>query len=177
MDEKKAQGSAYPVNLVGRPTLYRPEFCDLVINLSNEEQWVYEWAHEIGVCTDTLDNWAKSHPEFKDAYIQAKVNSIALLFKKARHNLCNKDFQAKVFEFMYRSKIEGLQKTTVSLPALKDAKTHTAKCEVIISALSDESITLMQAEILLRIISAAAKVEEVTDLKEKLKAIEEKING
>lgn len=68
----------------GRPTKYRPEYCQGIVdyfqsyykNLKNrsslELPYFFEYAESIGVCDDTLTEWASVHPEFSAAYKKAK---------------------------------------------------------------------------------------------------------
>ena len=51
----------------GRPTLYKPEYCEKVIQWGKEGQsrtWI---AAEIDVTRETLNEWAKVHADFSDA--------------------------------------------------------------------------------------------------------------
>src|SRR5262245_3868436 len=48
----------------GRPTKYDPIYCEMVIcwgRLGKSKTWM---AAELMVLKETLDNWAKDHPEF-----------------------------------------------------------------------------------------------------------------
>lgn len=57
----------------GRPTEYRPELCEAVIEwgkLGKSKTWI---ASEIGVTRETLYAWERTHPEFSDAMARAKV--------------------------------------------------------------------------------------------------------
>lgn len=57
----------------GRPTDYRPEYCDKVIEWGKQgksKTWI---ASEIGVTRETLYEWERVHPEFSDAMARAKV--------------------------------------------------------------------------------------------------------
>lgn len=59
----------------GRPTLYKPEYCEGIIAFCenhNEVPFLQDYAHLIGVCKDTLQEWASVHPEFSLAYKKAK---------------------------------------------------------------------------------------------------------
>lgn len=56
---------------MGRPTDYRPEFCEQVIEygqLGKSKAWM---AARLGVSRQTLDTWTKEHPEFLDAITHA----------------------------------------------------------------------------------------------------------
>jgi hypothetical protein len=59
----------------GRPTDYREEFCENVVEwgrLGKSRAWI---AAELGICRQTLANWEEAHPEFLDATTRAKLLS------------------------------------------------------------------------------------------------------
>ena len=94
----------------GRPTLYKPEYCDALIEYFSRDvvkeiktiteghgksEWRKEevryealffptielFAHSIGVSDDTLVLWAKTHKEFSAAYTRAKRIQKGLLLQ------------------------------------------------------------------------------------------------
>lgn len=58
--------------MVGRPSEYRPEYCDKVIELGRLGKSVVQMACAIDVARDTLYQWCKDHPEFSDAFTRAR---------------------------------------------------------------------------------------------------------
>jgi hypothetical protein len=54
-------------NPVGRPTSYRPEYCELVIELGRAGKSKAQMAAHIGVTRKTLDSWCDVFPEFLSA--------------------------------------------------------------------------------------------------------------
>lgn len=56
----------------GRPTDYRPEHCERVVELGREGKSKAQIAAELDVCRNTLDNWAEAHPEFLRALTRAR---------------------------------------------------------------------------------------------------------
>lgn len=52
---------------LGRPTKYDPAFCDLVVHAGERGLSLTAFAGEIGVCRDTVQEWARVHPEFSAA--------------------------------------------------------------------------------------------------------------
>jgi transposase len=52
---------------VGRPTKYKPEFCDLVIDLMSQGRSLDGCAPIMGVHPDSLYQWQHDYPEFSDA--------------------------------------------------------------------------------------------------------------
>ena len=51
----------------GRPSSYRPEYCDVVIEAGKEGWSLTATAAKIGVHRATLFDWGTAHPEFGDA--------------------------------------------------------------------------------------------------------------
>lgn len=56
----------------GRPTLYRPEYCDLVIEDMAKGYSLTAFAGGIRVSVDTVYEWIKRHAEFSDAVNRAR---------------------------------------------------------------------------------------------------------
>jgi len=52
---------------VGRPTKYKPEYCDKVIEVMEKGFSKEAVAGHIGISKDTLYRWVKKHDEFSDA--------------------------------------------------------------------------------------------------------------
>jgi phage terminase large subunit len=65
------------IRKVGRPSKYDPSFCDLVIELGAQGKSKAQLAASIGVSRETIDLWAKVHPEFSDALKFAKDLALA----------------------------------------------------------------------------------------------------
>ncbi len=87
----KEKPVGYPGN--GRPTNYRPEYCQSIIEyFAAPESWeintdakgsakavpkskiptIERWCYSIGVHSRTLDDWQARYPEFRDAYQTAR---------------------------------------------------------------------------------------------------------
>jgi len=76
--KKKSNGS----NDTGRPTSYKPEYCQAIIDffsipiktgdVVNDIPLFQDFAHEIGVSRETLHEWKRRHPNFSDAYKKAR---------------------------------------------------------------------------------------------------------
>lgn len=65
-------------NPVGRPSEYRPEFCELVEELGAQGKSKIQMAAACGVSKiDTIDYWCAKFPEFSDAFGKAMILSQA----------------------------------------------------------------------------------------------------
>ncbi|MCH7499419.1 MAG: hypothetical protein IH886_05335 [Nitrospinae bacterium] len=76
----------------GRPSKYRPEMCDQVIELMGDGASLVEVAAKLGICKDTLHEWKKTNVEFSDSIKRGVQLSAAWWEEKGRTNLENKDF-------------------------------------------------------------------------------------
>jgi hypothetical protein len=69
---------------IGRPTKYRPEYCDLAeAILAADKPWC-EVARILQVCENTLDRWKAKYPEFCSAYMRGKAAGKALFMAKVK---------------------------------------------------------------------------------------------
>lgn len=69
-DDGKPEGYVF-----GRPTKYRPEFCEKVVEwgkLGKSRAWI---ASELDVAKATLQNWEAEHPDFLAAMTRAMTHS------------------------------------------------------------------------------------------------------
>lgn len=76
---------------LGRPSVYRKEFCNRVCELGAEGYSIAEMAADIGVTRQTLYEWADSKPEFSNAFTRARELSLSWWEAQARLGLYNRD--------------------------------------------------------------------------------------
>ena len=56
----------------GRPTLYKPEFCDVAVEMGAQGKSLAQIAAACGVARITLWEWVDKHPEFAGAIARAR---------------------------------------------------------------------------------------------------------
>jgi transposase len=56
----------------GRPSDYRSDYCEGIVEFCTAGYSLASYCHEIGVSRATLNNWAAAHPEFLEAVNRAK---------------------------------------------------------------------------------------------------------
>ena len=54
-------------NPIGRPTKYKPEYCDLLVSHMTEGFSFESFAAVVDTCKQTIYSWTKQFPEFLDA--------------------------------------------------------------------------------------------------------------
>lgn len=89
---------------VGRPTLYRPEYCEAVIELGKEGRSIAGMAAHFDVGRNTIDEWAAVHPEFSEALTRAKVHAQLWWEEQGKIGMREKTFNARVWEISVRSR-------------------------------------------------------------------------
>ena len=81
----------------GRPTDYRPEMCEQVIEwgkLGKSRAWI---ASELGVCKRTLDVWAEKHTDFLSALSLAKTFEQRWWEDKGQEHIAAQVFQSAMW--------------------------------------------------------------------------------
>jgi hypothetical protein len=94
MTKKKA-----PEDLLkrGRPTEYRPEFCELVLECGKEGKSFTQMAVKTGHDKASLMRWKEEFPEFRIALTRALEQSQCWWEEEARAHLKNRDFNAALW--------------------------------------------------------------------------------
>lgn len=69
---------------VGRPTDYRPEYCQMIIDHMEDGASVVSFAASISVARSTITEWANVHPEFSVALNTGKAKCAAWWDRRGR---------------------------------------------------------------------------------------------
>jgi len=95
MDETKLEKVKRPV---GRPSKYRPEFCERVLELAKEGCGWADYAAEFEVDRKTLFDWRDQHEEFSTALSRAKVLEQQWWERAGRFGMMADKFNALVWK-------------------------------------------------------------------------------
>lgn len=85
---------------VGRPSKYKPEYCDIVLELGKQGYSVAEIAAHFEVDKASLYRWQQEDEIFALSMARAKSFEQAWFEREARSNMKNRDFNANLW---YRS--------------------------------------------------------------------------
>lgn len=83
----------------GRPSKYKPTYCDLVIEHMSEGASLTSFAAEIGVSRDTVSEWCAKHDEFSASVKIGKSKCAAWWEKIGRKNAQSGDGNATLVIF------------------------------------------------------------------------------
>jgi hypothetical protein len=66
----------------GRPTSYKPTYCNEAVEYLAQGYSLTAFAGEIGVCRDSVYNWMDTHPDFFDAIKKGRAKGQATWEKR-----------------------------------------------------------------------------------------------
>lgn len=90
-------------NRGGRQSKYRPEYCELVVELGKEGYSKAMIASRLNVDTHSLDRWAAEDRAFAGSMALARTHSLAWWEAEAKANIGNRNFNA----LLYRVAMSG----------------------------------------------------------------------
>lgn len=80
-----------------RPTDYRPEFCEQVVEMAKEGKGPAEYAAAFDVCKRTIYSWQDAHPDFLHAMTRAKIHCQAWWESAGRSGMVGDKFNGTVW--------------------------------------------------------------------------------
>lgn len=82
---------------VGRPSKYRPEYCDEIIELGKNGKSIAQMAAHFDVDKASVFRWAEEHEDFRTALARAKAHSQKWWEDQAQKNLSDRNFNAQLW--------------------------------------------------------------------------------
>lgn len=117
-------------NKGGRPTKYKDEYCELIVQSGLRGEYMGEFIADIGIRdSKTLSNWCTTYPEFNDAFLEAARHRTAWRLKHARKLLSKgkstKDALWDAFLVSKPLRVRGLEDETEDLALAVDKGSNT----------------------------------------------------
>lgn len=97
----------------GRPTAYKPEFCDMLVEHMANGYSFESFAAVVNTCRTTLYNWEKDHPDFLYAKNCGR-DKMSLFYEDMGINAMLgkiKNFQQAVYIFTIKNKLNWSEKS------------------------------------------------------------------
>jgi hypothetical protein len=176
----------------GRPTKYKPEMDEKIVNFAKTHMntscgvpcvTVDHMAEYMDVNDDTLYEWRKRYPSFADAFSRAKKIACnrfvdwglqQLVLNRENH------FSEKTYNTILRNKFGYTEKTLVKLPGILKEKSLSKKASLVTEALLEGKICVEDGERLMRTLLGELNVRNEDELRvefESLKDLVEKMKG
>ena len=83
--------------MAGRPSKYKPEMCDKVIELMKEGASIEEVALELDISKSNMYAWMDKHAEFQNAIKEGEFTSKGWWMNQGRRNIKNKEFNSTLW--------------------------------------------------------------------------------
>lgn len=161
-------------------SLYKLEYCDELETLMANGLSVSEVCKKWWVGRRTFYEWLERYAEFRDAYERAKTFNLGWWEENGRENLTTKNHNPVSWLIQIRNRHPDCYTENgrfVKLKLLEDAKTYTEQAQAVRTSVARGIITCAEAEKISNMLVANAKVEEITELRERLDKIEDSINA
>lgn len=101
----------------GRPTKYKPEYCQEIIDFMSKGYSATAFAAKIGVHIDTIQEWKNTHAEFSAAYKKAHAAAQFFWENKGLENLITdgkEKFNAAVWIFWMKARFGWRDRDEIS---------------------------------------------------------------
>lgn len=136
---------------VGRPSKYKPEFCEQILELGRQGKSIAQMAAAFDVDKASIYDWAAAHEEFSTALARAKTYSQTWWEDKAQQNLGTRDFNAQLWlksvASRFRDDYTEKQVTEVSGPDGGAIKTETVT-KIDTRGLDDDQREMLKAALM-----------------------------
>ena len=101
------------VREMGRPTKYKPEMCETVIELMKEGASQYEVLATLGISEDTFYRWKKENEEFSESIKRGSQLSQAWWEKEGRISLDDRQFNSTLWYMNMKNRFKWADKQEV----------------------------------------------------------------
>lgn len=158
----------------GRPTKYKPEYDEEIVKLASLtiKNHMYRIAAGWDVCVETLHEWRRVHLSFSEAYARARGHQNAFLFDLIIDGTGDRNFNSNAANLLaiHLSKLSKERSLALAI----EGASISDKAKSIINDLRNGKMSASEFSQVMSGISTAVKIQEVTDLDERTKALEKK---
>lgn len=172
MEQKVLTTEINNMALPGQLTKYKPEYDEEIIRLASEtiKNHMYRIAVKWEVHVDTLHEWRKVHPSFSEAYTRARNIQNSFLIDLVIDSVSDRNANAQALN-MLMLQLGNMSKDR-QLRLDVSGNTLAEKANSIMNELRNGKMTATEFSSVMSGISTAAKIDEVTDLRDKLEKLE-----
>ena len=100
---KKIPARSFGKHPGGRPTNYRPEYCEQIVAYRQDGWSKSAFAAKVGTSLDAIQDWEKAHPEFARAVKDSHVACERWWEERGRTALNERYFNVGVFAILTRN--------------------------------------------------------------------------
>ena len=101
---KDSPNKRFSSSTLGRPTKYKPEYCELVLELANQGHSKASICRQLNVDWNTWDNWERNFPDFLNTTRRAKQLSLGWWEDQGKTGIWSRDFNAQAYSLQIRNR-------------------------------------------------------------------------
>jgi hypothetical protein len=157
----------------GAPSKYKPEYDEQIIELAKSKT-MYSIAAKWNVCFDSLQEWQRVHPTFSSAYKRARTIQTARLLEDMYENAGNREYNHQIAALLLTHVARLSNSRMVQVDGMSKG-TLNDKANRILESVERGNLTADEVSKLTSAVAQATKIEEITNVREELNAIKEKM--
>ena len=142
-------------NKMGRPSLYRPEYCERVIEMGAEGKSITQMAATLGFDKQTFADWRGVHADFSAALSRATALSQKWWEDRGQSGLGDRNFNAALWMKIVASRYRDDYADRKEITGANGGPLHVQSTVVDVSSLDPDDLQAL--EIVLRKAADAAK--------------------
>ena len=148
-----------------------------LISLFKANKGREDFCKHFKISETTFTVWTNDHPEFMEAYGEAKANGKVEMIKLGMDNMLEYKDRAKlntvIWTKIFNNRFERAETKQLKMLRIKEAKTIEGKLEALIESMADGDVSPSEAVQISRILEVALKIKEHGELEERISQIEQ----
>ena len=155
-----------------RPTVYKATYPDFFVKICKDGGSICDFCCKVEIARSTFYEWVGAHEEFRDAFHLGKEYTEAWLTREGIDGMKADKFNSTVWSILMRNKCNYVEHRKVALDftKCKDANEMSA---VLNKRVSEGRLTPAEAKQYSDYIANLVKIDENTELKARVKKLEE----
>ncbi len=157
-DDEKPEGYVF-----GRPTKYKPEYCQQLIEHMREGQSFWTFAAKIETSWEALSNWCEKHPDFREAKVIGRVLEMQWWDNLHRRCAATGDGNATMIVWAQKNKFPRFYKERLAKGQQQIQLNANLDVKQLIAQMKPEELSSIVAAIEAKTLELEAASENTTD--------------
>jgi len=149
----------------GRPSNYREEFCEQIIEKAKQGKNMYRIAADWEVSWDSLNDWTHNYPKFYQAYTRARSIQNADLIEKVVNGMGDPKFNGNTAKLVLTHVCRLADQRNLKVQGIGDGG-FAEKGKALFKAIDKGSISADELQKVSNAIGTLAKVDEMVKMQE-----------
>lgn len=158
------------------PTKYKPEYPELLLQMAQDGKSLCHFCARVMIARATFYTWLDTHAEFLAAYNIAKEITESWLTDEGVQGMKGGEFNVTAWSILMRNKCGYVEHRKVGID-FTSCKSAAEKIAVLDKRVAEGRLTPAEAKNFSDYIATAVKIEENTELRNRLEKLEAEVSG